>query len=180
MNKQFTRRTFLKTTGVAAAALPAAHLLRAQQVYAPAWDSLTKRIAPAWFDDAKFGIYLHWGPYSVPAFDNEWYSRNIYIGSQRANKYHNLVYGPTSKFGYKDFVPMFLAEKFNPAEWAVLFRKAGAKFAGPVTVQADGFSMWDSKVNKWNAEMGGASRAVDLIYNDARPRHGSLSYALLE
>lgn len=160
MNQQFTRRTFLKTTAAAAAALGTAHALRAQQAYAPTWDSLRKHTAPAWFEDAKFGIYFHWGPYSVPAFDSEWYSRNMYIPGQRANKYHNLVYGPPSKFGYKDFIPLFRAEKFNPEEWAELLRKAGAKFAGPVTEHADGFSMWDSKVNKWNAAAMGPCRDV--------------------
>jgi alpha-L-fucosidase len=121
---------------------------------------LTKHAAPAWFEDAKFGIYFHWGPYSVPAFDNEWYSRNLYIEGQRAHTYHNLVYGPPSKFGYKDFIPLFRAEKFDSEEWAELLRKAGAKFAGPVTEHADGFSMWDSRVNKWNAAQMGPLRDV--------------------
>jgi alpha-L-fucosidase len=160
MNQKLTRRSFLKTTGAAAAALAAPRALRAQQAFTPSWDSLTKHPAPAWFNDAKFGIYFHWGPYSVPAFDNEWYSRNMYIEGQRANTYHKLVYGPPSKFGYKDFIPMFRAEKFNPDEWAELLRKAGAKFAGPVTEHADGFSMWDSKVNKWNAAAMGPCRDV--------------------
>ena len=160
MSRQFTRRTFLKATGVTAATLGTAHVLRAQQAYAPTWDSLAKHTTPAWFDDAKFGIYFHWGIYSVPAFDNEWYCRNMYIEGSRANKFHNLVYGPSSKFGYKDFIPMFHAEKFNPEKWAELFRKAGAKFAGPVAEHADGFSMWDSKVNPWNAARMGPGRDV--------------------
>ncbi|MBZ5564384.1 MAG: alpha-L-fucosidase, partial [Acidobacteriia bacterium] len=127
MSPHFTRREFLQATGAAAAALGSAHMLRARQAYAPTWDSLAKHTAPAWFDDAKFGIFFHWGIYSVPAFENEWYSRNMYIEGSRANKFHNLVYGPPSKFGYKDFIPMFRAEKFNPEEWAELLRKAGAK-----------------------------------------------------
>ena len=125
-----------------------------------AWGPLAQHHAPAWFDDAKFGIYCHWGIYSVPAFDNEWYSRNMYIEGSRASRFHNLVYGPPSRFGYKDFIPMFRAEKFNPEEWAELFRKAGAKFAGPVAEHADGFSMWDSKVNPWNAARMGPRRDV--------------------
>lgn len=159
MSPQFTRRTFLKAAGATAAAFTT-HVLRGQQTYSAKWDSLAKHAAPAWFDDAKFGIYFHWGIYSVPAFDNEWYSRNLYIEGSRANKFHSLVYGPPSKFGYKDFVPMFHAEKFNPEEWAELFRKAGAKFAGPVTEHADGFSMWDSEVNPWNAARMGPRRDV--------------------
>ena len=160
MRRTFTRRTFLKATGVATAALAAGRALPAQSAFAPTWDSLTKHSAPGWFEDAKFGIYFHWGPYSVPAFDNEWYSRNLYIEGQVANQYHKLVYGPPSKFGYKDFIPLFRAEKFNPDEWADLFRKTGAKFAGPVTEHADGFSMWDSQVNQWNAARMGPSRDV--------------------
>jgi alpha-L-fucosidase len=160
MTQRITRRNFLKTTGAVAAALATPPALRSQQAFSPSWDSLTKHTAPAWFGDAKFGIYFHWGPYSVPAFDNEWYSRNMYIEGQRANTYHKLVYGPPSKFGYKDFIPMFRAEKFNSDEWADLLRKAGAKFAGPVSEHADGFSMWDSKVNRWNAAAMGPCRDV--------------------
>ena len=159
MNQQRSRRSFLKAVGGAAGALGVAPLLRAQ-ASASSWDSLATHAVPAWFDDSKFGIYFHWGIYSVPAFDNEWYSRNMYIEGSRANKFHRLVYGPPAKFGYRDFIPMFRAEKFNAEEWAELLRKAGAKFAGPVTEHADGFSMWDSKVNKWNAASMGPCRDI--------------------
>ncbi len=91
MSPQFTRRTFLKAAGAIAAAFTTAQVLGGQQAYAPTWDSLAKHAAPAWCDDDKFGIYFHWGIYSVPAFDNEWYSRNLYIEGSRANKFHNLV-----------------------------------------------------------------------------------------
>ncbi len=160
MSQQFSRRSFLKTTGMAAAALGTGRMLRAQPTYSATWDALAKHTVPKWFDEDKFGIYFHWGIYSVPAFENEWYSRNMYIEGSRANKFHNLVFGPPSKFGYKDFIPMFHAEKFNPGKWAELLRKAGARFAGPVTEHADGFSMWDSKVNKWNAAAMGPRRDI--------------------
>jgi alpha-L-fucosidase len=160
MNRKFTRRTFLKTAGAMAAGLGTARFLHAGQMWGPTWNSLTKHTTPTWFQDAKFGIYFHWGVYSVPAFDNEWYSRNMYIAGSRANKFHNLVYGSPSKFGYKDFIPMFHAEKFNADEWAQLFRRAGAKFAGPVAEHADGFSMWNSTVNPWNAVRMGPRRDV--------------------
>jgi alpha-L-fucosidase len=155
-----TRRTFLKTTGLAATAFCTARYVHATPAWEATWGSLSEHRTPRWFQDAKFGIYFHWGVFSVPAFDNEWYSRNMYIEGQRANKFHNLVYGSPSKFGYKDFIPMFRAEKFNPEEWAELFRKAGAKFAGPVAEHADGFSMWDSEVNEWNAARMGPRRDV--------------------
>jgi alpha-L-fucosidase len=155
---QFNRRDFLMAAG--AAALAPVQVLRGQPTYEPSWNSLGKHKDPAWFGDAKFGIYFHWGPYSVPAFDTEWYSRNMYIEGTRANQYHRLVYGPPSSFGYKDFIPLFRAEKFDAEEWADLFRKAGAKFAGPVTEHADGFSMWDSKLSRWNAAQMGPQRDV--------------------
>jgi len=155
---QFNRRDFLMAAG--AAALAPVQVLRGQPTYEPSWNSLGKHKDPAWFGDAKFGIYFHWGPYSVPAFDTEWYSRNMYIEGTRANQYHRLVYGPPSSFGYKDFIRTFRAEKFDAEEWADLFRKAGAKFAGPVTEHADGFSMWDSKLSRWNAAQMGPQRDV--------------------
>jgi alpha-L-fucosidase len=170
MGRNVTRRAFLEAVGLAPATLGAAGNLMARQAAAPSWESLTKHAVPAWFDDAKFGIYFHWGIYSVPAFDNEWYSRNMYIEGSRANKFHKLVYGPPSKFGYKDFIPMFHAERFSPEEWAELFRKAGAQFAGPVAEHADGFSMWNSKVNRWNAARMGPRR--DVVGEMARAIRG--------
>ena len=82
----------------------------AERPYAPTWESLQKHGNPEWFRDAKFGIYFHWGVYSVPAYGNEWYSRNMYRKGSGANKHHVEKYGPVSKFGYKDFIPSFTAE----------------------------------------------------------------------
>jgi alpha-L-fucosidase len=74
--------------------------------------------------------------------------------------YHAKTYRPVSEFGYKDFIPMFRAEKFDAEEWAALFKASGARFAGPVAEHHDGFSMWDSKVNEWNAAGMGPKRDV--------------------
>jgi alpha-L-fucosidase len=131
-----------------------------QGPYQTTWDSLTKHPVPDWFKDAKFGIYTHWSAYSVPEFGNEWYPRNMYIEGSAEFKHHQATYGDQSKFGYKDFIPMFKAEKFNAEEWADLFAKAGAKFAGPVAEHHDGFSMWAGKVNRWNAKDMGPKRDV--------------------
>ncbi len=132
--------------------------------YENTWASLTKHPYPAWFQDAKFGIYFHWGVYSVPAFGSEWYPRwmNIDTLVWGANyyKHHLKKYGKQSEFGYKDFIPMFKAEKFNADEWAKLFKASGARFAGPVAEHSDGFSMWDSKVNPWNAKNMGPKRDI--------------------
>ncbi len=123
------------------------------------WDAL-KREAPDWFRDAKFGLFFHWGPYSVPAYKNEWYSRNMYAKKNNINKYHVEKYGPLSTFGYKDFYPMMQGEKFDPEEWAELVERSGAKYAGPVTEHSDNFSMWDSKVNEVNCVNYGPHRDV--------------------
>ncbi|MCX6880316.1 MAG: glycoside hydrolase family 127 protein [Verrucomicrobia bacterium] len=128
--------------------------------FQPTWDSLQKHQTPAWYEDAKFGIYAHWGGYCVPAFGNEWYPRGIYIKGSAEYKHHLSTYGDPSKFGYKDFIPMFKAEKFDADAWAELYARAGAKFAGPVAEHHDGFSMWASKVNRWNAKDMGPHRDV--------------------
>jgi len=129
--------------------------------YKADWESLKKHnAAPDWFRDAKFGIYFHWGVYSVPAFGNEWYPRNMHIKSRREYKHHIKTYGDPSEFGYHDFVPMFKAENFDPDEWADLFQKAGARFAGPVAEHHDGFAMWASKVTPWNAKDMGPKRDI--------------------
>ena len=123
------------------------------------WESF-KNETPEWFKDAKFGIYFHWGVYSVPAFNSEWYSRGMYVPESKSNIHHIANYGPVEKFGYKDFIPEFKAEHFDPDEWVDLFVRAGAKFAGPVAEHADGFSMWDSRVNSWNAQKMGPKRDI--------------------
>jgi len=115
------------------------------------WENLARvNEEPDWFKDAKFGIYFHWGVYSVPAFGSEWYPRTMHMEGTGTYDYHLEIYGSTPKFGYHDFVPMFKAEHFNPVEWAELFSKAGARFAGPVAEHHDGFAMWASDVTPWN------------------------------
>ncbi len=123
--------------------------------YKDNWDSLSGYPVPKWFREAKFGIFIHWGVYSVPAFGSEWYSRNMYIQGSPEFEHHVKTYGPHKEFGYKDFIPMFTAEKFNAAEWADLFEKAGAKYVVPVAEHHDGFQMYRSDISHWNAyEMG--------------------------
>ena len=143
--------------GLASAVLPS--VVAAE--YSADWDSLTKHDpAPEWFRDAKFGIYFHWGVYSVPAFGSEWYPRNMHIKKNREYKHHVETYGDPTEFGYADFVPKFRAEKFDADEWAALFEKAGARFAGPVAEHHDGFAMWDSALTPWNATDMGPRRDI--------------------
>ena len=134
------------------------------------WEKL-KNETPAWLQDAKFGIYVHWGVYTVPAFNSEWYSRSMYMPGTGPNKHHLANYGTLDKFGYKDFIPMFRAERFDPDAWADLFLRAGARFAGTVAEHADGFSMWDSRVNPWNAkDMGPRKDILGLLEKSIRKR----------
>jgi alpha-L-fucosidase len=126
--------------------------------FRPDWESLQKYEAPEWYKDAKFGIFIHWGAYSVPAFGNEWYPRNMYRDGSEEYKHHIATYGPQDKFGYKDFLPMFKAEKFDPAAWAELFKKAGAKYVVPVAEHHDGFAMYDSGLSDWTVGKMGPHR----------------------
>jgi alpha-L-fucosidase len=126
-----------------------------QERYQATWESLKKYQTPEWFSDAKFGIFIHWGVYSVPAFGNEWYPRNMYRKDSKEYKHHVEKYGAMDKFGYKDFIPMFKGEKFNAAQWVELFKKSGAKYIVPVAEHHDGFAMYKTALSKWNAvEMG--------------------------
>jgi alpha-L-fucosidase len=124
------------------------------------WDSLEGYKVPAWYLDAKFGIFIHWGLYSVPAFDNEWYPRDMYMQDSPVFKHHVETYGPQSKFGYKDFIPRFEAEKFDPDAWAELFRNAGAKYVVPVAEHHDGFAMYDCSFTDWCAAKMGPKRDI--------------------
>ncbi len=119
------------------------------------WDSLSGYELPEWYRKAKFGIFIHWGIYSVPAFGSEWYSRNMYIQGSKEFEHHVKTYGEHKDFGYKDFIPMFKAEKFDAGEWADLFKASGAKYVVPVAEHHDGFQMYKSEISHYNAaEMG--------------------------
>ena len=122
------------------------------------WESLQNYKVPDWYMDAKFGIFIHWGVYSVPAFDNEWYPRLMYTEGTEEYKHHIATYGKQDKFGYKDFIPSFKAEKFDPAAWARLFKEAGAKYVVPVFEHHDGFAMYDSGLSDWTAAKMGPHR----------------------
>ena len=127
----------------------------------PSWDSLRVNYqVPEWFRDAKFGIFMHWGLYAVPAHASEWYEKHMY-GNAPITQWHTEKFGPPDKFGYKDFIPMFTAAKWDPDAWAALFKEAGAKFIIPTAEHHDGFALWDSAANKYNAKQMGPHR--DLI-----------------
>jgi alpha-L-fucosidase len=94
--------------------------------YEPDWDSLHQYRVPGWFSEAKFGIFLHWGISSIPAMFDAWYPSRIYQKDSAIYEYHRETY--RERFGDKDFILEFKAEKFNPMEWAILFHESAAHY----------------------------------------------------
>lgn len=123
----------------------------AEGPYDADWNSLFQFTVPDWFSKEKFGIFIHWGLYSIAAHNNKWYSRNMYIQDKEEWEYHRKTFGEHTKFGYKEFIQMFHAEKFDPKQWAKLFKAAGAKYVFPVAEHHDGFQMYKSEISKYNA-----------------------------
>ncbi len=136
------------------------------------WESLRHYTVPDWYQDAKFGIFIHWGLYSVPAFGNEWYPRNMYLQGSEEFKHHVETYGPHTQFGYKDFIPLFKAENYDPDHWAQLFRNAGARYVMPVAEHHDGFPMYDSALTNWTAAKMGPKRDLMGDLAEAVRRQG--------
>ncbi|ACU73792.1 Alpha-L-fucosidase [Catenulispora acidiphila DSM 44928] len=157
---------------------PSASATVGPQSYTAAWPSVDQHPpAPEWFQDAKFGIYYHWGVFSVPAFGNEWYPRNMYNSGSAENQHHIATYGDPSVWPYHNFIlgandksghftkfaPKLTSAggSWDPNAWAQLFKNAGARFAGPVAEHHDGYSMWNSQVNEWNSVKTGPN--LDLV-----------------
>ena len=131
--------------------------------FRPDWASLMKYQQPQWYKDAKFGIFIHWGVYSVPAAENEWYPRNMYHPGDGAYKNfhdHFASTDPAQKDakGYKDLIPLFRAEHFDATAWARLFKESGAQYVVPVAEHHDGFSMYDSGLSDWTVVKMGPKR----------------------
>ena len=151
--------------------------------FEPTWESLEKNYTtPHWFLDGKFGIFIHWGLYSIPAHRSEWYAKHMYNDAE-ISRWHTEHYGPPDTFGYKDFIPLFKAEHYDPYAWAELFKKSGARYVVPVAEHHDGFAMYDSALTRWNAKNMGPKR--DLIGELAGTvrKHGlifGLSYHRME
>jgi alpha-L-fucosidase len=143
-----------------ASAMERVNRVAAKGPFNPDWKSLESYQAPEWYLDAKFGIFIHWGVYSVPAFGNEWYPRNMYVSDNAVFKHHVETYGPQLKFGYKDFIPQMKAERFDATHWAEVFRKSGARYVVPVAEHHDGFPMYDCSFTEWSAAKMGPKRDV--------------------
>lgn len=124
------------------------------------WESLSQFKTPEWFKNSKFGIFIHWGIFSVPECGNDWYARNMYLKDSHVYKEHREIYGPPNEFGYKDFIPMFRAEAFSPSDWLDLFQESGARYIVPVGEHHDGFQMYDSSLSDYCATKMGPKRDV--------------------
>jgi alpha-L-fucosidase len=127
--------------------------------FEPTWDSIREHYTvPQWFIDAKFGITMHWGLFSVAAYHNEWYERYMYT---TFSAWHTQHFGPPDQFGYKDFIPLFKATDFNADDLVALVKESGAKYFMPTVEHHDGFSLWKSATNPYNAYNMGPHR--DLV-----------------
>ena len=127
--------------------------------YSPTWESLMTAPAPAWFRDRRLGIFIHWGPFSVPRY-HDWYARNMYIKDSPEYEHHLKNWGDHKTFGYKDFIPLLTGERFDPAQWLDLFEHASAGYICPVAEHHDGFQMYESDLSRWNAAQMGPCRDV--------------------
>ena len=166
------------------AALAATALLcGAAAQYAPTWASLDSRPLPVWFDDAKVGIFIHWGVFSVPSYgtsnntgSGEWFWY-LWKGSKPDPSYQAFVSATEAPgWTYADYAPRFQAEFFDPAQWAALFKASGARYVVPTSKHHEGFAMWNSSANfNWNAidvgphrdligELGAAVKAAGLTF----------------
>ena len=131
---------------------------------------------PEWFRDAKFGIWAHWGPQAVPR-QGDWYARNMYFQSgnpweTRYYDYHVKTYGHPSKFGYKDIIPLWKAERWDPEKLMALYKKVGAKYFVSMGTHHDNFFLWNSKLHKWNSVNMGPKKDVVGLWQKAAKKEG--------
>ena len=139
--------------------------------FKPNKESLKQYKYPEWFRDAKFGIWAHWGPQAVPR-QGDWYARKMYEEGSDDYKYHVAHYGHPSKFGYKDIIPLWKAERWDPEKLMALYKKAGAKYFVSMGTHHDDFFLWNSKIHKWNAVNYGPKKDVVGIWQAAAKKEG--------
>lgn len=161
----------MKRTLAAAAALAAAALVSAGEGFRPAFESLLDYRCPGWYRDAKFGIWSHWGPQAVP-MAGDWYARNMYIQGHRCYQHHLEHYGHPSTNGWKDVIPLWKAEKWDPDGLMALYKAAGAKYFVSMGVHHDAFFLWDTAHSPWSAVKTGPRRDVVGEWQAAAKKHG--------
>lgn len=148
------------------------------KTFEPTFESLWQYKCPDWFRDAKFGIWSHWGPQSVPMY-GDWYARSMYIEGSPQYLYHVRHYGHPSKFGYKDICALWKAEKFNPEELMSLYKKAGARYFVAQAMHHDHFFNFPSKLNRFNSAQVGPMKDICGLWQAAAEREG-LPFGLTE
>jgi alpha-L-fucosidase len=139
--------------------------------FQPTMESLTNYACPDWFRDAKFGIWAHWGPQAVP-MDGDWYARGMYEPGNKHYAYHTNRYGHPSQFGYKDIIPLWKAEKWDPDRLMKLYKQAGAKYFVSMGTHHDNFFLWNSKLHRWNAANMGPKRDVVGDWQKSARKYG--------
>ncbi|MDQ2862963.1 MAG: alpha-L-fucosidase [Bacteroidota bacterium] len=144
---------------------------KSDTMFKPNKESLHQYKYPEWFRDAKFGIWAHWGPQAVPR-QGDWYARKMYEEGSSDYKYHVAHYGHPSKFGYKDIIPLWKAQRWDPEKLMALYKKAGAKYFVSMGTHHDDFFLWNSKIHKWNAVNYGPKKDVVGIWQAAAKKEG--------
>ena len=139
--------------------------------YQPTWESLRQHQTPEWFRDAKFGIWAHWGPQCVEG-TGDWMARSLYMEGSREYKYHVEHYGHPSEVGFKDILPLFKAERWNPEELVERYKRCGAKYFFVLGNHHDNFDLWDSQYQPWNAKNMGPERDVLAEWAQAARKAG--------
>lgn len=154
----------------------AAAIRCAEPTFEPTWRSLKAYETPDWFRDAKFGIYVHWGPMSAVKGHRGWYGRHMYMqeGAEWEGDYetHLETFGYPSEFGYKDIIPLWTAENWDPDALISLFKESGARYFGTVAVHRDNFDAYDSTYQPWNSVNMGPKRDVVGEWKAAAEKHG--------
>ena len=161
-----TLLAWLMAVGVQAAELPIT-----PGPFQPTMASLTNYSCPEWFRDAKFGIWAHWGPQAVP-MEGDWYARKMYQQGSPDYKDHLARYGHPSTNGWKDIIPLWKAEKWEPEKLMALYKKAGARYFVSMGVHHDDFFLWNSKLHRWNAVNMGPHRDVVGDWQKAAKEQG--------
>jgi alpha-L-fucosidase len=171
------RRDLLKSLGGACSALAVSRFATSQVPaehgkFQGTRESLRRYQIPDWFRDAKFGIWAHWGPQSA-AEDGDWYARKMYIEGSPQYNYHLKTYGHPSKFGYKDLVHTWHAERFDPEHLMDLYKAAGAKYFVSMGVHHDNFDLWNSKYHPtWNSVANGPHKDIVGLFKEAAIKRG--------
>ncbi len=145
-----------------------------QGPYKPTDESLSLYPVPEWYAASKFGIFIHYGLFSVPGYSGVgcWYGNKMYDPGHDAFKFHRENFGPQDQFGYKDFAPHLTASQFDADQWIGLFKESGARFVVPVSCFHDGFAMWNSTLTDWNAVKTGPRRDYDGLLAAAARKQG--------